>query len=760
MLCAFFTIPLISLAQFNPGLPAAFGIDGDVLSGEAQNIPGNSSLGSFDWFKKTGNAVNIGIGVIDTIGTASYGGQIAKGNNLTFTRGMAFPRYSAQNGYLLLDARYARDNFGNSNSTGKSDLTTFTSGAKNGDDPATWTTTPNGSTVSDKADIIDTYIHMRRDGTVINNTNPSPLILAMGINTLGNTGNRYVDFELYHSRIAYNSSTGIFSNSGPVATGGHTPWAFKADGTVSAIGDMTVSFTYGTAGVEEIAVYIWVAHSSYLTANPGSFTFAPYSYYGTWNGYGYGKVLAKTTNAFKAWGSSSTSNTNAPKWGTNSKAIGASPNNYYSTEYATFDYGEVAIDLTSMGIDPALSVGMDPCTPPFTRVMAKTRSSSTFESSLQDFTGPFEFLDAPQASPEIAAPGVLKCNVTSTTLSPANAITGASYLWSTSEGNIVSDPSATSVVVNKAGKYYLTSAIVAGCPTRTDSTVVSADYYQPVASASIVGTLVPGNPLITALLVGGDENLSNVITSFGGSSGLTWKWTGTGGFAANTKDATINQSGNYTLEVTELRNGCKDTAVILISMAGPLPVEYLSFDATVADKAVLLNWVTVAETKNSHFEVERSFSGNSYKTIGLVLDAMEIVSNKKSYNFKDNSIDLQGQAIAYYRLKQIDLDGKFSYSTVLAVRLQSPTDSRVLMSISPNPFVEKVTVRFDAKTKGIAVMKLMNISGQPILVKETNITKGYNNLQVEGLGRLDTGVYIVQLLMNGVVIDNQRIIKN
>ncbi len=760
MLCAFFTFPLISLAQFAPGLPAAFGIDGDVLSGQAQNIPGNSSLGSFDWFRKTGNAVNTGIGVIDTTATATYGTAIAAGQNIVFTRGMAFPRYSTQNGYLLLDARYARDNFGNSNAPGKNDLTTFTSGAKNGDDPATWTTTPNGSTVSDKADIIDTYIHMRREGTVINNTNPSPLILAMGINTLGNTGNRYVDFELFHSRIAYNSSTGIFSNSGPAATGGHTPWAFNADGTVSAIGDMTVSFTYGTAGVEEIAVYIWVAHSSYLTANPTNFTFAPYSYYGTWNGYGYAKVLAKTTNAFKAWGSSSTSNTNAPMWGTNSKALGGSPNSYYSTDYAANDFGEVAIDLTSMGIDPALSIGMDPCTPPFTRVMAKTRSSSTFESSLQDFTGPYEFLDAPQASPQIATPGVLKCNVNSTTLSPANAITGASYLWSTSEGNIVSDPSATSVVVNKAGKYYLTSAIVAGCPTRTDSTIVKADYFQPVASAVVIGSPIPGYPLITALLVGGDINLSNVIANYGGSIGLDWNWTGPNGFTANTKDATINKLGNYTLVLTEQRNGCKDTAVIQIDLAGPLPVKYLSFDAVVSDNTVLLNWVTIAEINNSHFEVERSFSGNNFKTLGLVLDALVNNSDKKTYKFKDNTPELKGQTIAYYRLKQYDLDGNYSYSTVLAVRLQSPTDSRVIMNVSPNPFVEKVTVRFDATTKGIAVMKLMNISGQPVLVKETNITKGYNNLQVEGLGRLDAGIYIVQLLMNGVVIDNQRIIKN
>ena len=88
---------------------------------------------------------------------------------------------------------------------------------------------------------IDSYIHLRRDGTIINNTNPSALILTLGVSTMGNTGNRYVDFEIFHNRIAYNTTTGAFSNSGPSSTGGHTPWTFSATGNVNSVGDMTVS---------------------------------------------------------------------------------------------------------------------------------------------------------------------------------------------------------------------------------------------------------------------------------------------------------------------------------------------------------------------------------------------------------------------------------------------------------------------------------------------------------------------------------------
>lgn len=191
-----------------------------------------------------------------------------------------------------------------------------------------------------------------------------------------------------------------------------------------------------------------------------------------------------------------------------------------------------------------------------------------------------------------------------------------------------------------------------------------------------------------------------------------------------------------------------------------LPVKYINFDATVSDKSVLLNWVTTLEINNDHFEVQRSFDANNFKTIGLVMDPLEVAGDKRTYKFKDNSSELKGQQFAYYRLKQIDRDGKFSYSTVLAVRFLSLQTENVKMTVSPNPFAEKLTVRFDAAASGIAEMRIMNLAGQSVMTKQTTMLKGYNNLLVENLSKLAPGVYIVQLLMNGTIIENQKIVKN
>ena len=191
---------------------------------------------------------------------------------------------------------------------------------------------------------------------------------------------------------------------------------------------------------------------------------------------------------------------------------------------------------------------------------------------------------------------------------------------------------------------------------------------------------------------------------------------------------------------------------------GTLNVSYLSFDAVVHDKAVLLKWVTSNEINHSHFEVERSFNNQNYTTIATVLDGFTGNGTSKSYQTKDNSTELANRTVAYYRLKQFDINGKVTYSKILAVRLQSSTN--VSMQVSPNPFVANVTLRFKATETSAAQINIINAAGQTVLSKQATVGEGFNNLQIDGLDRLSTGMYVVQLKMNGAVIDNKRIIKN
>ena len=192
------------------------------------------------------------------------------------------------------------------------------------------------------------------------------------------------------------------------------------------------------------------------------------------------------------------------------------------------------------------------------------------------------------------------------------------------------------------------------------------------------------------------------------------------------------------------------------AVAGPLPVKYLSFTGNALNQSVVLNWVTSQETNNNYFEIERSFTGKDFAYIGITLDGYEN-GTKKEYSFKDNTSLLENKEVIYYRLKQIDKDGKFSYSSILVVRLKSI--SKVDIQVSPNPFTERLTVRFTATENTTADVSIMNISGQSIINKKSNVSKGFNNLQIEGLSNLPSGTYFAIISVDGKIIGSQKIVK-
>jgi Secretion system C-terminal sorting domain len=188
-----------------------------------------------------------------------------------------------------------------------------------------------------------------------------------------------------------------------------------------------------------------------------------------------------------------------------------------------------------------------------------------------------------------------------------------------------------------------------------------------------------------------------------------------------------------------------------------LPVKYASFSAAAFDNAVTLKWVSEQEINNRHFEVERSLDGTNFKMIGIALDGFA-TGSQKNYQFKDNGVELQNKKTAYYRLRQVDNDGKSNYSTTLAVKLQG--QAGVEMQTSPNPFTENLNIRFTATATGVAEIQLISFNGQKVITKQSTISKGNNTLQISGLSKLAPGVYAAQLIMDGVIIGAQKIIKN
>jgi len=736
LLIACITATNLSAQIIVGGAPARFGIDADVRSN--QHLFGTSMpapAGSDDWFS---NAGGTGVGVIDTTGGTAIKNKLQAGANFLFEMPMAFPKFSVQNGIVMLDGRFAHDNTGN-------DSTTFTQG-KNGDDPTTWGTSPNGSAILDKCDIVDTYIHLRRNGTVIAGPNPSPLILIMGGSVASSNGTHYMDFELYKQKMRYNRTTGKFENTGPTSTGGHTKWDFRGDASVSEIGDMQVSFSFSSANVSSLNIYIWVSVSDFNNVTPQKFDFVPGSFNaGSVSGYGYAEITSKSgTGPLPVWGVVNSSGVSAaPFWGTCNK--GGAGANGYTANYGIGEFAEVGIDLTALGTDPAFNPNNNPCNPPFSRMLAKTRTSAAFSSALKDFTGPYEFVDDPMVPAALIQPTWLTCyaptvNINPVTVYPSPAV----YEWSTSDGNITTRTDSTAITVNKLGTYLLKTRSFKGCSSLSDSVFVDADLAKPVVDAG--GPYYISNKNPNAVLKG-NNNVGVINPTFGPSQGLIWKWTGPNSYMANSQTINASDTGKYVVSVTEVRNGCVASAMADVVMFSTLPISLTNFAALAINKNTIdLKWSAASEDGSENYSLERSIDGIHFTSVYSV--GVTRVSLSSNYGFRDDISALTGTSV-FYKVKIYSHSVLYTESKIVSINLKETTAQphNYIVSVTQSGSNTSPVVSYNAASSSLMTLIVSDVDGKILYRKQQQSNAGMNTVELPSSSLRNRGVKIVQVTL-------------
>lgn len=143
-----------------------------------------------------------------------------------------------------------------------------------------------------------------------------------------------------------------------------------------------------------------------------------------------------------------------------------------------------------------------------------------------------------------------------------------------------------------------------------------------------------------------------------------------------------------------------------------LPVELLSFELEAAEAGVVAKWATASESNNSYFDVERSADGIEWKSLGKVEGAGNSIE-KLNYTFTDQT-PLSG--VSYYRLKQVDFDGKFEYVATEAIELGESTTVATpeAASVFPNPFVKDITIVLPGSVEDVNSVELYNLQGQKV----------------------------------------------
>jgi hypothetical protein len=176
---------------------------------------------------------------------------------------------------------------------------------------------------------------------------------------------------------------------------------------------------------------------------------------------------------------------------------------------------------------------------------------------------------------------------------------------------------------------------------------------------------------------------------------------------------------------------------------GPLPVTFSSFDATLTDnRTTTLSWVTSSEINNKGFEIERSTEGNEFKKIGFVKGA------GNSSKIQQYSFVYPSNESAFYRLKQLDFDGKYEYSNIAFVNANLQKLETVLM---PNPFNDQIQI---TSNTSIDKVEIMDINGK--MMHSQVVNNKSSNISTNDL---PNGIYFIRIYSSeGISIE--RIMKS
>lgn len=177
-------------------------------------------------------------------------------------------------------------------------------------------------------------------------------------------------------------------------------------------------------------------------------------------------------------------------------------------------------------------------------------------------------------------------------------------------------------------------------------------------------------------------------------------------------DENVQYESHYYYVVTALdilgnESGFSNVADTTVGI--PVPVELINFSIQLNGNNAILEWTTEMESNNYGFEVQRSPDGVTFNKIGFITGENTNII-QKHYSFVDPDLST---GIYYYRLKQIDMDGRYEFSRTLRISVDLPKGFRLEQNY-PNPFNSMTTIAFSLPMNGHVELNIYNVFGQRI----------------------------------------------
>lgn len=178
-----------------------------------------------------------------------------------------------------------------------------------------------------------------------------------------------------------------------------------------------------------------------------------------------------------------------------------------------------------------------------------------------------------------------------------------------------------------------------------------------------------------------------------------------------------------------------------------LPLHLLSFTGSLQNNAMatLLNWKTDNEVNTAQFVLERSADARDFVQITTVVAAGN-TSTQSNYSYTDKDVTALASDNVYYRLKMVDIDGKFTYSDIVRVTLPSIKST---ITISPNPASKQLTVKVTTSAAVSALWTIVDVTGRVLMNNAAELNKGENAVTIN-ISALAAGAYYLKITGTGV----------
>ena len=213
----------------------------------------------------------------------------------------------------------------------------------------------------------------------------------------------------------------------------------------------------------------------------------------------------------------------------------------------------------------------------------------------------------------------------------------------------------------------------------------------------------------------------------------------------------------YYFRVYGFGDAGKDGSFSLAASGITLPVSLINFKGERNGYRNVLSWTTLTEQNNRGFELQRSANGRDFSTLAFV-GTRSLGGNSSSLiSYKYDDIKpFSGNC--YYRLKQIDNDGRLKISDVVLLK-GAQLNAFALSNIYPNPAKETVNLILTAPSVDKADITLTDLAGKPVLVQAVQIATGANNISLS-INKLPAGNYLIKIAgANGYAPTAAKLIK-